>query len=273
MNILLYANNPEKARLLLPWVHGLSGRFLTKVTVQATRKATPGEAAAVEIFREELGSAESLEFQAITTKGDWPEEGIAKEALEGDYNLVVLAPAGRRGFIRLFYGSMIAKVIRRVSTSVLVARGGAVPPKRILVCVSGSRHSLTTVRAAAQLGVVFGATVTIMMILSQLPVRFSGQELRDRREDFIKSDHPLAVHLRASVDLLHNLGAKGGVRVCEGLVVDGILDELDTGEHDLLILGTHRAEDHDPMYEDITSELVQKATQTTLVVGLRADLL
>lgn len=288
MNILLYANSPEKARLLLPWVQGLSRHFAALVTVQTTREPAPGELAAAEIFREELEPSENLRLEATRTEEEAPEEGIAETALKGDYNLAILAPAGRRGFIRLFYGSMIAKVVRRVSTSVMVVRAGVVPPRRILVCVSGSRHSLTNVRAAAQLAVIFGSTVTIMMVLSQLPVGFTqeadegagtdggakpGADQPGWQERFLKSDHSLAVHLRAAGDLLRNLGAKGGVRVVEGLVIDEILDELEAFDHDLLVLGTHRAEDYDPMYEDLTSEMVQKSSRTTLIVGLRADLL
>ncbi len=272
MRILLYANSAEKARLLLPWVRSLSSHFMTEVAVQATREASAGELAAADIFRLELPAGETLRFQTVKHEGEWPEEGIAQESLRGDYNLVLLAPAGRKGFIRFFYGSMVAKVIRRVSTSVLVARSGVVPPRRILACVSGSRHSLANVRAAAQLGVVFGSQVTIMMVISQLPVQFGEGEERSRHEDFLKSDHPLAAHLRAAQDLLVNLGGRGGIRVCEGLVVDEILDELETSDHDLLVVGTHRAEDYDPMYEDITSELIQKSERSTLVVGLRADL-
>jgi nucleotide-binding universal stress UspA family protein len=284
VNILLYANSPKKARLLLPWVQGLSRHFATQVTAQTTREPGPGERAAAGIFKDELEPSENLRLDATRTEGEAPEEGIARTALTGDYNLVILAPAGRRGFIRLFYGSMVAKVVRKVSTSVMVVRAGAVPPRRILVCVSGSRHSLTNVRAAAQLAVIFGGSVTIMMVLSQLPVQFSdeadqagsgkpGEGGAGWQEAFLKSDHSLAAHLRAARDLLHNLGARGGVRVVEGLVVDEILDELEAFDHDLLVLGTHRAEDYDPMYEDLTSEMVQKSTRTTLVVGLRADLL
>lgn len=286
MKILLYANSPEKARLLLPWVKGLSQHFMTQVTAQTTRQPSPGEVAAAEIFRNELADVDQVKMKSVRTQDDAPEEGIAAEALGGDYNLVILAPAGRRGFIRLFYGSMVAKVVRKVSTSVLVVREGDVPPRRILVCVSGSRHSLSNVRAAAQLAVMFGSTVSVLMVLSQLPVGFTEQVAGTRidpglrgeaagawQERFLESEHPLAVHMRAADDLLRNLGAKGGVRVTEGLVVDEILNELEAYDHDLLILGTHRAEDYDPMYEDLTTEMIQKSPRTTLVVGQRADLL
>jgi nucleotide-binding universal stress UspA family protein len=273
VKILLYANTAEKARVILPWVRILSRHFITSVTVQTTRRATEGERAASELFRRELTDTETLKVGPVVKDLDLPEEGIAREVQKGDYNLVIMTPAGRRGVIRLFYGSMVGKVIRRVSTSVLIAREGIVPPRRILVCVSGSRHSLTNVRAAARLAVVLGCPVTIMMVISQLPVSFAGQDPGSREEGFLASDHQHAAHLRAALDLLHNLGAEGSVLVREGLVVDEILDELEGPEHDLLILGTHRAEDYDPMYEDLTAELVQRATVTTLVVGLRADLL
>lgn len=273
MRILLYANSEEKARTLLPWVRLLSRHFMTSVTVQSSRRGTAGERAASDLFRRELSRTQSLKLDTVERDLDVPEEGIAREALKGEYNLVSLAPAGRRGVIRLFYGSMVGKVIRRVSTSVLIAREGAVPPRRILACVSGSRHSLTNVRAAAQLAVVIGCPVTITMVISQLPVTPEGRDLAARQEDFMASDHPLAAQLGAARDLLHNLGAQGTVLVREGLVVEGILATLEETGSDLLIVGTHRAEDYDPMYEDLTSELVQRAPVTTLVVGLRADLL
>jgi len=272
VRILLYANSAAKARLLLPWVQGLSRHFLAEVTVQTTREPNDGERTAVEIFRSELPTAGEVTLSGVRADGSLPEEAIAAEALRGEYNLAILAPAGRRGIIRLFYGSMVGKVLRKVSTSVLIVRGGRVPPRRILACVSGSRHSLTNVRAAARLAVAFDATVTIYMVLSQLPVEFTQDGSTGSREEFLKSGHPLAVHLRTAEGLLHNLGAKGTARLGEGLVVDGILGEMEASEHDLLVLGTHRAQDYDPIYEDLTSELIQRTTRSTLVVGLRADL-
>ena len=41
MKILLYANSQKKARLLLPWVQGLSRYFASQVTAQTTREPAP----------------------------------------------------------------------------------------------------------------------------------------------------------------------------------------------------------------------------------------
>lgn len=273
MKLLVYANSPERSRLLLPWAHELTRQFGAEITILATREPSIEETAALEILTAELPGPAGGETPTVRREGDRPERAIAEEATSHDYDLVLLAPAGRRGFVRLLYGSMVGKVLRQVTTSVLIARAGVVPPRRILACVSGSRHSLANVRAAARIAVATDATVTIMMVLSQLPVDLPRQPEPVRREDFLRSDHPLAVHLRTAEQLLLGLGAQGGVRVAEGLVVDEILNEVEAFDHDLLVLGTHRAEDYDPMYEDLTSELVRKSPRSTLVVGARADLL
>jgi nucleotide-binding universal stress UspA family protein len=207
--------------------------------------------------------------------GGTPEEAIAARTLEGDFHLVILAPAGRRGFIRLFYGSMVAHVVRRVSTSVLVVRPlSTVPPRRILVGVSGSRHSLTNVTVASQLAGFFGAELTLLTVLSQLTLDSKeAQPFESGPEAFLASDHPLAAQLRVGSEISQKMGAPAKVRVRQGLIGDQALEEIREFGHDLLVVGTHRADDFDTVYEDITDELVRMSPVSTLVVGLRAGLL
>ena len=272
MKVMMHADSTEKARQVAAWAAGLARRTPLEATVLTTRQPPTAELAAAGILHEELSAAAGIEVKVVRVETDLPEEAIGSEAAASDVGLVIVGPSGRRGVARLVHGAMEAKVIQDVAASVLIVRRESFPPRRVLACVSGSRHSLTNVRAAAHLSLCFGATVSILTVLSQLPVEFSQGE-QGGREDFLKSDHPLAVHLRTAEDLLRSLGAKGGVRVREGLVVDEILDELEAFGHDVLVLGTHRAEDYDPMYEDLTSELVARSDRTVLVVGARAEIL
>jgi len=274
LKTLVYANHPDKAGLVVAWVRALADRIPIEVTVQTVVGAGPGEKQAAEILSRGLldnGGARTAEVRA---GGGSPEEAIASQAVEGDYSLVALAPAGRKGFIRLFYGSMVAHVVRRVSTSVLVVRGGGgTPPKRILACVSGSRHSLTNVSVAAQLAGMMGAQLSLLMVLSQVSVDPAGIEPFDGDpEAFTKSGHPLAGHLRVAAELATRLGAPPKVLVRQGFISDEIMEQVREGEADLLVVGTHRAEEFDTVYEDITDQIVQASPVTTLVVGLRASL-
>lgn len=275
MKTLVYANDPEKARLVLSWVNALALKIPSEVTVQTVVGAGPMEKEAAEVLSSELSRNGGARTAEVKAGGGSPEEAIAVQAAEGDYNLVVLAPAGRRGFIRFFYGSMVAHVVRRVSTSVLVVRGGGVsPPRKILVCVSGSRHSLTNVTVAAQLASLFGAELSLLTVLSQVSVDQKGAEPFDGDpETFIGSRHPLAGQLRVAAELAPRLGARASVRVRQGLITGEIVNEVREAGADLLVVGTHRAEDFDTVYEDITDQIVQASPVSTLVVGLRAALL
>jgi nucleotide-binding universal stress UspA family protein len=275
LKTLVYANHPDRARLVLAWVDALALKIPTEATVQTVVGAGPAEREAAEMLTKALSRNAGATTVEVKAGGGSPEEAIATQAAEGDYSLVALAPAGRKGFIRLFYGSMVAHVVRRVSTSVLVVRGGgASPPRKIIVCVSGSRHSLTNVTVAAQLAGMFGAELTLLTVISQVDVDAEKAEPFDGDpETFLGSRHALAGHLRVAAELAHRMGAPPKVRVRQGLIADEIVDEAGESASDLLVVGTHRSEDFDTVYEDMTDQIVQSSPITTLVVGLRAALL
>lgn len=278
MRTLVYANTPDKARDVQRWVEALAERIPMEVSVLSLEGAGAAEREAARLLREGLEAPGRAVRPEPAAGSGSPEEAIAALGLEHNFGLVVVAPAGRSGFIRLFYGSMVAHVVRRVSTSVLVVRRGtagpgAFPPRRILVCVSGSRHSLTNVTAGAHLAGLFKAEMSILTILSQVSLGLEKAEPWEADpETFLRSAHPLAAHLRVAGDLARGLGVAPAVRVRHGLVVEEILAEVAESGCDLLVVGTHRAEDFDTVYDDVTDDLVKASPVSTLVVGLRAVL-
>jgi nucleotide-binding universal stress UspA family protein len=272
---LVYANRSDKARLVLAWIGALAEKIPIETTVQTVAGAAPAEKEAAEILARGLAPGAPGNRAEIKVGSGSPEEAIASQAEEGDYSLVALTPAGRKGFIRLFYGSMISHVVRRVSTSVLVVRGaGKAPPSKILVCTSGSRHSLTNVSVAAQIAGFFGAEIRVVLVLSQVTVDPEGAApLDDDPDTFLTGKHPLAGHLRVAADLARKIGAPVTTRARQGLITDEIVNEIREWSADLLVVGTHRAEEFDTAYDDLTDQIVQASPVTTLVVGLRAALL
>lgn len=270
---LAYANNPAKAAELMKWLQALAPHLEMDLSIVNVRGAGGPEAEAARMIAGALDGSGGAVPRMIERSGA-PEEAIADEARENEYSLVALVPAGRRGFIRLFYGSMVAHVVQRVSTSVLVVREGhTVPPSKILVCVSGCRHSLTNVTLAAQMASRFGSKLQILMVLSQVSVDMKGADTwAVDPARFTETDHPLASHLRVAQKVAEEIGVQPGLGVRTGMISDEILKEVRHGGHDLLVLGTHRAEDFDTAYEDITDEVLQASGVTTLVVGLRASL-
>jgi len=274
MRTIVYANDAAKAKEVAKWTRALAEHLRMDVTIQRREDANAAEEEGARALEAALVPGGGIGKVGVKERAGSPEEALAAEARESDYNLVVLAPAGRKGFIRFFYGSMVAHVVQRVSTSVLIVRGEArVPPKRVLVCVSGSRHSLTDVSLAAQLANAFGAELSILTVLSQVCVDPAAPAPWERDIDaFMKSDHALAAHLRVAGQIAEKMGSPARPRVRQGSICEEIIAEARDGGHDLIVMGTHRAEGFDTVYEDITDEVLQSTGVSTLVVGVRAAL-
>jgi nucleotide-binding universal stress UspA family protein len=258
VRVVVYANSVDKARSLAPWldVLGQAVRLEAIVPVEQGAPRAAGEAA--DLLMAALARIPGAASRRVAASAEAPEDAIASCAAGESAELVITAPAGRRGLTRLIHGSMVAKVAATVTASVLVVRRGAVPPRRVVVAVSGSARGLVHVELAARLARAWGAHVTILMVLSQVRLAELGDE---------DEDGPLTSHLRSAEELLRRTGAAGAVRARHGLVVEEILEEMREGAHDLLILGTHRSGVNDPMYEDLTSELLGRLQASALVVG------
>jgi nucleotide-binding universal stress UspA family protein len=272
---LIYANSPRRARRVLSWTRALGDRFPLEMTVQRVEGGDPAKEEAARLLEAGLAELPNVVSVSVSSRRGAPEEIIAAEVREKDYDLVTLSPAGRQGFNRLFHGSMIAHVVQRVSTTVLAVRDGErIPPRRVLACVSGSRHSLTTVTLAAQIAGIFDAELTLLLVLSQLGIGVAGGAAWEADPgSFMESGEPLAGHLRVAAQVAAHAGTTPAIRVRQGLVNEEILREIRGGGHDLLVIGTHRAEGFDTVYEDLTDELVRKSPISTMIVGMRAGLL
>ena len=101
--------------------------------------------------REELASA-GIDAQ-IHLRRWFPSEAILTVAKEIEADLVVVGSHDGGWRERLVLGSVSAEVVDRATLPVLVARGGRTPrsPRRVLVGVDGSVHSIRALRVARTL--------------------------------------------------------------------------------------------------------------------------
>ncbi|MBV8361488.1 MAG: universal stress protein [Deltaproteobacteria bacterium] len=81
-----------------------------------------------------------LKYELLTEMGD-PAPVILRTATRGSSDLVVMASHGRRGFSRLFLGSVAELVLRESKCPVLTVRYS--PPQKYLVSTWMTRHPIT----------------------------------------------------------------------------------------------------------------------------------
>jgi len=263
MHLLVFVDGLPTAGQALALADLLATRFPAQITLLTTEEAG-GEA-----LLEQATTHITAPIQDRRVRPGSAEEVIAAESKSGRYDLIVLAPAGRHGLDRLLRGSRVRNVVRSVATSVLIARQSLNTFRHVLVGVTGSAHSQVDVRVAAQLARAFGAQVTVLHVVSQVPLIFTGlAEMRHDLDRFLATDALVAQQLKRAREILQEYEVPSRIELREGLVRDEIVDEVTEGGHDLLIVGAHvRGEGvAGLLLDDIADHLVRECPISTYVV-------
>ena len=168
-------------------------------------------------------------------------EEVVRQAQAARYDLVVIGSRGRRGIMRLLLGSVALRVTGDAPASVLVVKGHARDLAKFLVCSSAGPVSEHTVQFAGRLAQPLGASVTLLHVMSQLPLAEAAllDDLDASAEELIQRRSREGVHLSQMLDLLAEEGQIGRAVVRHGLVLDEIIAEAQDGRYGLIVTGTH----------------------------------
>jgi len=168
-------------------------------------------------------------------------EEVVGQAQAAPYDLVIIGSRGRRGVVRLLLGSMALHVTKHAPASVLVVKGRTRDLKRFLVCSSAGPVSKHNVRFAGRLAGALGASVTLLHVMSQLPLAGDAvlEDLEASAEELIQRGSREGVHLSQMLDLLAMEGVATRAVARHGLVRDEIIAEAQEGRYDLLVTGAH----------------------------------
>lgn len=152
------------------------------------------------------------------------ERAVTEEVRQRKYDLVIVPPAGRNAIQRMLKGSRVATLVRRLPASVLVARRPPSQIRTILAAISGGAASDAVVQQSSTLARALGAKLTFLHVSDEISVPGARPQGELEPLDRIQLS-------------MQSRGAPGTLLVRDGIVVDEILREMDTGAHDLLMVG------------------------------------
>jgi nucleotide-binding universal stress UspA family protein len=212
---------------------------------------------------------------------------LLREAETGRYDLIVVRSRGRRGWQRLAFGSLAARLARYSPIPVIIVKGPARPGvRRILACSAADVPSDRVARWSGRLAGWLGAELTLMHVMSQLALSPSAtlDQLYDTAEEAIAEQTREGRHLARQLEVARTHATQAAqaagrqstvrARLRHGLVVDEVTAEAVQGDYDLVIIGGHQApttfEGADRMraylLEDVADQIVMALQRPVMVV-------
>ncbi len=269
MRVLLYVDGSHNSQWALQVALLVCKHFETEITLLVGDGGKGADAQWLPQARDQLLAAAAGALREVTQPGP-AEDAILAESTAHAYDLILLAPAGRRGLSRLLHGSRVAQVVRQSKTSVLVARTPLTDIRRMMVSIGGTRQSLEMVEVAAQWAQALSARAIVLHVVSQLPLFFQGLTAE---EGHLTEDEMLAIEsearevLQEAIRILREANAFDHLMLREGLLEERVLAAVEEENIDLLVLGANAASGVNRLLlDDLCSRLVQKSPITTLVV-------
>ena len=196
-------------------------------------------------------------------------EEVVRQAQAAPYDLVVIGSRGRRGVVRLLLGSVALHVTGHAPASVLVVKGRPRDLKRFLVGSSAGPMSERTIQFAARLARALEASVTLLHVMSQLPLAGDAfpNDLEASAEELIRRGSREGAHLSRMLALLAAEKVTTRAVVRHGLVRDEIIAETREGRYDLLVTGAHVTPGMDArLVDDLSADILLAADRPVLVV-------
>jgi nucleotide-binding universal stress UspA family protein len=268
MKILIYASTLDKSESAV-----LFGAMLARATqaeVTLLTVITEGHTIdnAHEVFEEALDWIPDLDVMTSIRVG--PEaDFILKEINAGDYDLVVLKSlqAVRK---KLFIKSPMDQDITSHSLkSVLVVKERCSDLKRVLICTCGKDISNPVIEFGTYLAQSTQAKASLLHVTSAVPSMYTGlKKLDEHLSDMLKTDTPVAQHLRNAAALFERKEVDAQLKLRHGSVQEEILREAQSGDYDLIAIGGSKsaASLKGWLIGDVTQEIVRQAVCPVLVV-------
>ena len=198
---------------------------------------------------------------------------VAKELLaeleRGDYGLLAIGEVAESVLAHLLFGSLAKYLVGRAPCPVLVVRGECGTLKRLLICTGGRKISEPVVRMGSHLAQAAKADVTLLHITTPVPSMYTGlSEMEETLTELLQTNTLLARHLRWCARVLDNCGIPTELKLRHGVVIDEIIRETQSVDYDLVVLGSHVAENlwRELIMDNVTRQAIDRVNCPVLVV-------
>lgn len=140
---------------------------------------------------------------------------------------------------RLAEKGRFRRLLANVPGPILRVRNACAPLRHALVCSGGLRYADPLERLTSELAQAAGAKLTLLHVVPRVNLDYPlAHQLAHNWQNLLETDLPQARHLRAALAQAQQLGVEVNFQVRHGSVIEEILDEVASGDYDLIGLGS-----------------------------------
>jgi nucleotide-binding universal stress UspA family protein len=240
-------------------------------------EATDDERRELESLRDKLGQKLGCTIETTLRCGD-PSEQILEETKQHEYDLVALGIHLRRRLTRLRPKVVARHLASRLDVPLLIVFPEWNQLRRMLICTGAARKDMPVVRTAGRLASRADAEVTVLHVMSQIPLSADAQveDLERSATELMQHDSREGVHFERALEILTKVGVPAGraeAKARHGLVVDEIVRESEEGDFDLIAVGAHHVPSRRSWHElreliqdDVAERVLLEARRPVLIV-------
>jgi nucleotide-binding universal stress UspA family protein len=171
-----------------------------------------------------------------------PVRQILDQTSKTNYDLVLVGARWTGATGHYWRSESMYEVIKAIQPPVLVAISERKRLKRFLVCTGGKEFIEQAVQFTGAIAAAVGASVTLLHVMAEPPAIYVNLvQLEENVDQLLESKSELGTNLLRQKGELEHLGVPAEVRLRHGIVIDQVLEQVRTGDYDLVVTGTSKA--------------------------------
>ena len=271
MRILLCSEGTERSGNAVQLCLRIAAATKSEVTIFGISELESDEVRLLEALRQSQHPflAEGVNVEILLKHGE-PISEIAKRAVEGNYDLIVIGGEAKPGGQISVLSQKAYEIIELLVRPVLVVPVPRAEIRRILICSGGATYIEAAIKLVIGLARDLSATVTLLTVLPEASVMIAERvEPEVDVATLLASNSVLGHNLRSEKEMIEAAGIPAEVRLRSGLVDAEIATEIESGDYDLVVLGSKPSRDvfSEYLLGNMTRRLVNWVSRPVLVVA------
>ncbi|MEA3440738.1 MAG: universal stress protein [Chloroflexota bacterium] len=253
-------------------------RFASQIVSRAGEPATILTVIEHERQRPQAGETLARGHQILGVENTQTKVRVGKQAQEiileaegGSYNLIIAGDKLNHPKGTSFFANPAFWLVEHAPCPVVIVKDAVEPIRHILLCDSGAKSPSELSFFTAQLVELLEAEeeVAVLHVMSQMSAGpgVRGKQLRAHAEELIKEHTHEGEILKQDMRILKSSGVRARPKVRHGQVVDEILNEIKSGNYNLLVIGAQQKRGwRGLLLDDLAKKILRKVDIPVLVV-------